>query len=200
MRSEQTPPRMFAPDVRWKIPAPEECRALWDAYDMFDHIREHSEAVAAVAYTIALRGAECGLNVNPDAVLASALLHDIAKTYTILHGGDHAQLGAAWTVRETGNPHIAQGVMHHVWWPWEISLDNHFLPMAIIYADKRVRHENIVSLAERYSDLMDRYGKTERSRQYITLSLEQAADIERVFTARLEIDFNAYSFGSGRLV
>jgi hypothetical protein len=47
---------------------------------------------------------------------------------------------------------------------------------------------------------MVRYGRTEKSRQYITLSLEQAADIERALAERLEIDFNAYSFDSRGLV
>jgi hypothetical protein len=167
---------------------------------MPDHIRQHSEAVAQVAHTIALHARRSGMNVCADTVLASALLHDLAKIYTILHGGNHAQLGAAWVLKETGNPAIAQGVVHHVWWPWSISLDRHFLPCVIIYADKRVRHERIVSLAERYDDLMVRYGRTEKSRQYITLSLEQAADIERALAERLEIDFNAYSFDSRGLV
>ena len=37
---------------------------------------------------------------------AAGLLHDLAKTYCIRHGGSHAQLGAAWVLEATGQlPH-----------------------------------------------------------------------------------------------
>ena len=44
-----------------------------------------------------------GFDVCPATVRASALLHDIAKTYCIRYGGSHAQLGAAWALSETHN-------------------------------------------------------------------------------------------------
>ncbi len=167
---------------------------------MPEHIRRHSEAVARVARDIATYAIERELSVHMGALYASALLHDIAKIYTVQHGGDHAQLGAAWCMQELENPYIAQGIMHHVWWPWEVVLDTYFLPIVILYADKRVCHDRIVTLTERYDDLLVRYGVTEASRRYILRSMKQAKAIECALSARLEIDFDAYSFDSRWLV
>lgn len=52
------------------------------------------------------------------AIVAAALLHDIAKTYTIKHGGDHAMLGAAFVREKTGNPYLAHAVYAHITWHW----------------------------------------------------------------------------------
>lgn len=52
------------------------------------------------------------------AIVAAALLHDIAKTYTIKHGGDHAMLGAAFVREKTGNPYLANAVYAHISWHW----------------------------------------------------------------------------------
>ncbi|MFW5733913.1 MAG: HD domain-containing protein [Oceanidesulfovibrio sp.] len=176
------------------------CRDLWDRFGMPEHIREHSRLVSRIAHALAMAGREAGASVNPNDVLASGMLHDIAKDFTIRHGGNHAVLGAAWTLDATRNPVIAQGVMHHVYWPWSVDLETAFLPLAIIYADKRVRHDVIVTLKERFDDLMARYGKTESIRARIRISQRQAEAIGSRFSSLLGTDVNACSFDSGRLV
>ncbi|WP_460031052.1 HD domain-containing protein [Megalodesulfovibrio paquesii] len=187
-------------------PAPDEarCLALWDSYAMPAHIREHSRLVARIATALAeaaLAVPDLGFTeVEVQEVRASALLHDLAKFYTILHTGSHAQLGAAWVLLETGNPRIAQGVAHHVWWPWPVDVRRHFLPMAVIYADKRVAHDRIVTLDERGHDLMARYGKTEKAIAGIERTQAQALEISRAFTELLGCDPDACDFDSRRLV
>lgn len=192
-------PGADAPGVSF-IPTEEECRALWEHFEMLPHIRDHSLAVACVAVFLAKRALEAGLGVNVGEVRAAALLHDLAKTYTIHYGGNHCQLGGAWVQELTGNPAVAQGVTHHVHWPGEIDVTRNFLPLAVIYSDKRVKHNRVVTLDERFSDLMERYGTTEHIRERIGRSFNQAREIERALSQAIGVDLHAHSFDCGGLV
>ncbi len=200
LHQEATPPLRFGNNPMWMVPDETLCRELWDTYDMPAHIRDHSEHVAIVAGFIAETGAHNGMDVDVPSVIASALLHDIAKSYTITHGGNHSQLGASIVMDTFGNPHIAQGILHHVHWPWHVDVDAWFLPLSIIYADKRVMHDSVVTIDERFDDLYVRYGKTEQIRQRIHESYLQAVAIETAFSRRMGIALNAYSLDSGRMV
>lgn len=197
---DSVPPLRFGRTPAWTVPEETVCRALWDTYDMPQNIRDHSANVAVVAGWIAETGAQNGMCVHVPSVVACALLHDIAKSYTITHGGNHSQLGASIVMDQFRNPHIAQGILHHVHWPWQIDVDAWFLPLAIIYADKRVMHDTVVTLEERFDDLYVRYGKTERIRRHIHESYVQAQQIETAFNDRMGITLNAYSLDSGRMV
>jgi len=174
--------------------------ALWDRFDMPEHIRAHSRKVALVACQVAEAGARVGLNVCLDTVRASALLHDLAKIYCVKHGGNHSQLGGAWAMALTGNPLLAQGVAHHVYWPFEVDVRRYFTPIVVLYGDKRVAHDQIVPIEERFSDLVERYGKSPEIRERIHSTNRQAKDIEDALSQLLEKDLNAHDFDRGRLV
>ncbi len=202
-------PLTFIPTETWgRIPSDDECRGWWSTYGMLDHIKDHSELVAGVATTLAELATKLGRG-NPEgltradfvqSVRAAGLLHDLGKTYSIEHGGNHSQLGAAWVMDLIRSPRIAQGVLHHVHWPGPLNLDRHFLPLAIIYADKRVKHDTIVGLEERFADLFDRYGHTERSREWITRSFKQGRELEHLLSTFLGEDIHEYPFDRRRLV
>jgi putative nucleotidyltransferase with HDIG domain len=177
-------PGADAPEVSF-VPTRGQCLALWDAYDMLPNIRAHSQAVACIAETLARLAVSAGFDVDVDAVLAAALLHDLAKTYTIRHGGNHSQLGGAWVQELTGNAALSQGIIHHVHWPFSVDIRTHFLPLSIIYSDKRVKHNRVVSLSERFDDLLHRYGATEDIRQRIGRSFDQAREIEEALIQTL---------------
>jgi len=189
-------------------PSPDEaaCVALWNKYGMLDHIRQHSRAVACVALGMARLALEAGISVDVPAVYAASLLHDLAKTHSIRHPGNHAQLGAAWVCRETRNQQVANGVMHHVRWPWPLDerspgvVDRHFLPLAILYADKRVRHNEEVSMDDRFDDIYSRYGISPQHRERIAVTHQQALAVERLLSNRLGVNLYAHSFNCGRLV
>jgi hypothetical protein len=206
-------------DPRPRLPAPESsplpagplpddaaCVRLWDRCAVPEHIREHSARVADAATFLAERAAaerlfpEVAAVDLVAAVRASALLHDLAKGYCIDHGGSHAQLGAAWAMALTGCPAVAQGVLFHVWWPWDVDPMRHFLPLAVLYADKRVRHTEFVSLGARYTDLFERYGTTPERRARIRMSLEQLQSVEHCLSEILGVKLHAHSFDSRRLV
>ena len=112
----------LTPDLSLPVPDRDECEALWEKYAMLPNIRAHSRAVADVAMSLARRAEDMGIapeGTSEKTARAAAMLHDIAKTWTILHGGAHDQLGAAIVREETGNPLLAQAVLFHVYWPWE---------------------------------------------------------------------------------
>lgn len=192
-------PPLAEAEVRSRRPLPPapsqaQCERWWDEYGMPEHIRVHSRQVAKVACYVAQAAIDKGLPVCLDTVRASALLHDLAKAYCIVHGGSHSQLGGAWAVALTGNPLIAQGVTHHVYWPFPVDVERHFTPLAVLYGDKRVAHEHIVPLTQRFDDLVSRYGTTPELIDRIHVTNRQGAEIEQAFARLLEKDLTCASF------
>ncbi|WP_417908508.1 HD domain-containing protein [Candidatus Electronema sp. PJ] len=150
------------------IPDIAACAALMDQHGMLANIRAHSVMVARIAGLLA-EGLSKTSQQPPDLqlCLSGALLHDIAKTSCLRSGDDHAKAGAAICLKE-GFPEIATIVAGHVILP-------DFAPARyragifsaneiIYYADKRVLHDNIVSLAERLEYILDKYGRGEAGR------------------------------------
>lgn len=186
-------------DTSWHVPGDEECFGLWDRFEMFENVRWHSLKVAEVATCVARRGREKGFDVDVPLVRASALLHDLAKTYSIKYGGNHSQLGGAWTQEITGNPVLAAGVTHHVYWPFAIDLGKYFHQLAVLYADKRVCHDRVVGVGPRFDDLIKRYATTELIASRIRITKAQALEVERTFDEALGTKLNECSFDSGRM-
>jgi len=136
-----------------------------EEYRMLPNIRRHSVIVASVSRQIVegLKESGTGPGVVPDPglIMAGALLHDIAKTPCLRDGCDHAKAGGE-ICRRLGYPEVAGIVEEHV------LLRDHdaarrgrgiFSAREIIYyADKRVRHEEIVSLEDRLEYILHHYG------------------------------------------
>jgi uncharacterized protein len=149
-----------------------QCLSLMEEQAMLPNIRHHSFVVARVSWVLVegLVQHDPRLPVLPDRelVVAGALLHDIAKTKCLHNGCDHARIGAEFC-EGLGYPEIARIVAEHVLLPdkdparWELG---HFTASEIInYADKRVRHEEIVSLEERLAYILERYGAGDPARE-----------------------------------
>ena len=188
------------------IPRVEDCMEMWQRYAMLDNIQEHSKKVGAFVKALAQAANARHIPIDEDLAFATGLLHDLGKTYCITHGGSHAQVGAAWAMAETRNALIAQGVLLHVHFPWEDKLkeclqDNRFfLILAVIYADKRVRHDEYVSINERFADLRKRYGKSKEALDRIEVSRQQGLVIEQSLSQQLGIELDAYTPDYRRLV
>lgn len=199
-------PTFTAPGDIWVegrglVPTGDECRAIWAELGMPEHIREHSFLVAEVALHIARLCQERFIpQLSLALVEAAALLHDVAKEYTILHGGSHNQIGAAWVQERTGNAILARAVLHHVYWPFAMDVRRYPVALIVFYSDKRVEHAEIVSMGERFEGLLLRYGKTPMAREYLQLSLEQGRKVETLLEQELKVDLNAYSFDCRRMV
>ena len=185
---------------RGLVPDDAQCKEWWNEYHMLEHIAVHSLLVAGIADWIGQKARKRGLNVPQQALRAAGLLHDLAKTYTVRYGGNHSQLGAAWVMELTGNPAIAQAVRHHVVWPGTVDIHTHFLPLVIIYADKRVKHDQIVTLPDRFSDLEHRYGTSPDRIASMHRSFAQVEYIETELSTFLEVDLHAHPFDSRGMV
>jgi len=126
-------------------------------YGMLANIREHSIVVARIAEYLCGALIDAGVALNADLAVRGALLHDIAKTISIESGGDHAREGAA-ICRRHGLTELAPLVAEHV------ILRDSFpeSPLSekeiVYYADKRVNHDQIVSLGVRLKYIIGRYG------------------------------------------
>jgi uncharacterized protein len=140
-------------------PSRQECFELIRRYEMLPHIVRHSELVADVALLIARKLNSGGEHLDLALVEAGALLHDIAKTMCIKTNENHAQTGGE-LLAALGYPAVADIVRQH------IRLDPHTGdPRAVTevelvnYADKRVKHEEVVDIGERFRDVLKRYAK-----------------------------------------
>ncbi|MBQ7456885.1 MAG: phosphohydrolase [Desulfovibrio sp.] len=180
----------------------DDCYALWDRYAMPENIRRHSRFVAHIAQILAELAIQKHAKISIADVRASALLHDLGKYYSLQYGGSHAQIGGAWVVAETRNYAIAQGVIHHVHWPWPIRDDVSIcqLPLLVLYADKRVQHDEAVTVAGRYQDLQVRYGVNQEARASIKRSFTQIQAIEQALAKVLGWDdLDTYAFSCNDL-
>jgi putative nucleotidyltransferase with HDIG domain len=176
------------------VPDDQACFRIWSELGMPEHIGTHSLMVAHIATRLAEWAEQRGMAVRVQEVRAAALLHDLGKAYTITHQGNHSHIGASLVMDRTGNPAIAQGVIHHVHWPGELDLGRHFLPLAVLYADKRVVHDRIVNIRERFQDILDRYANSFERMQKIYRSHAKVHALEKLLEQSLEVDLYAYPF------
>ncbi len=169
------------------------------------HILEHADMVADLAGALAERAVVAGRGgEEPETLIrltrAGALLHDIGKAYCIRYGGSHAQMGASLVVELTGDRRLAEVVLHHTEWPWELPADVCRPVFFVAYADKRVKHARYATLDERYADLQARYGACATSRAALAAGRNRALELERALSAQLELPLHAYTLDHGRLV
>lgn len=177
-----------------QLPTFSECFELFDRFEMLDNIRAHSQVVARVAEEIVDHLADNAVlnGMVPDRqhVITGALLHDIAKTLCIETGCRHAEIGRQM-VEELGYPEVAEIVAEHVVLKEHRSeqykLGNFIAKEIVYYADKRVRHDQVVSLADRLEYIIDRYGDNDpRKEHYIKLNFQKTLELEAYIFAHLE--------------
>lgn len=138
---------------------------------MLENIRAHSLMVARVAAVIhnglTASSLPAGHLPSKKLVLAGALLHDIAKTPCLNNRCEHARQGNAICL-ELGFPDVAEVVLEHVllgdFSPSRYSQGLFLAKELVYYADKRVRHDEIVSLQERLDYILDNYGNNDPKR------------------------------------
>ena len=139
------------------IPATDACYRLIHRMGMLDHIAAHSIRVCQVASLISENLLDKGVAVNLSLITAASLLHDITKTRSFETRENHAETGEQY-LRDLGYPEVGDIVGQHVrllvyaddGLPTEAEIVN--------YADKRVLHDQIVSLEERMAYILERYG------------------------------------------
>ncbi|WLE98839.1 MAG: HDIG domain-containing protein [Candidatus Electrothrix communis] len=167
------------------IPGIDTCIALMDKYAMLPNIRRHSLLVARIAELLAQRlheGVPAGQAPDQNFCVNGALLHDIAKTPCLKDGCDHAATGAD-ICRRHEYPEIAEIVAGHVilqdFSPEKYQQGFFQAQDIVYYADKRVRHDAIVSLGERLEYILENYGgNDERVQEGIRKNFSKCEQLE----------------------
>jgi len=161
------------------IPTKQECMKLLSKYGMPENIVAHCKAVSRLSVFIAEKIKARGGKVNIDLVRAGALLHDIDKIIEIKNkSGKHGAMAREIIERE-GYPEVAKVAERHVL--YRIIEDGAKFSIEekiVFYADKRVNHDKIVSLDERFEYLRGRYP------QYIE-SIRRAEPLAKALEAEL---------------
>lgn len=159
-----------------RIPTVEECYELMKCYAMLPNIVAHSEQVARVAVAI-MNNLKDGIDISRKAVIVACLLHDITKTRS-LQTKEHHDVSGGRLLEELGFPTIGAIVKEHVVLQ-NLQPEGNLLAKEIVYyADKRVMHDQIVTVKERVADLIVRYGATEERVQIINSNARQVYMLE----------------------
>jgi putative nucleotidyltransferase with HDIG domain len=144
---------------------------------MMDHIVIHSIQVCRVATYLTEHLNNQNGRLNLDLIQAAALLHDITKTRSFKTRENHAQTGGFYLAKR-GYPEIGELVRQHV------SLDDYPHPVElgerqiINYADKRVLHDQVVSLDKRMDYILEKYGETPELTERIHWLWEKTVELE----------------------
>ena len=159
------------------VPSRTDCLALMEQYHMLPHIQEHSFLVTAVALRLGNSLEEAGVPLHLPLIEAGALLHDIGKTPCLGTSRNHAEWGAQM-VNAVGYPEVAGLVREHI-----VTVDGDDPTVireaeVVNYADKRVLHTQVVTLAERFADLEERYAQSEEARRRLAAYEERARRLE----------------------
>ncbi len=142
------------------IPPRNKCLELIKRANMPENILKHSLQVEKLAVSIGKKCIQKGYDLNLDLIKAGALLHDIAKAKCIEEKCNHATVGGEM-VKSWGYPAVACIVEQHIYLCMADIVACPTEALIVNYADKRVMHDTVVSLDRRFSDLLERYGKTE---------------------------------------
>ncbi len=154
---------------------------------MLEHIIDHSRMVARVARFLSVRLNRKGQRLNLPLIEAAALLHDLTKTECLQTKEDHALTGSK-LLKEMGYVRIGEIVAEHIHLSKKTDPSWVSEEEVVNYADKRVRHDRIVTLEERFDDLKGRYGKSERALEQLEGLKRATIEIEQKIFSILELD------------
>lgn len=161
-----------------RIPSTNECYQLINEMKMLDNIMDHSMQVYRVAIFLIDHMVTDEVNLNRGLIRASAMLHDVTKTRSLTTKENHVTTGAQF-LYDRGYHEVGDIVRQHT------CLDEYFsseLPSEseiVNYADKRVRHDKIVSLKERMNYLIETYGNEPESQRRYRSLWEKSKELEK---------------------
>jgi len=171
-----------------KVPSPDECYSLLERHSVPEHIIQHSEMVCRVAVFLAEHLNEQGEDLNIPELQAAALLHDLTKIEGLAEGRDHAKSGNQ-VLAKLGFKRIGEIVAEHIKLKEKAGLQVLSEEVILNYSDKRVMHTTVVSLADRFADLKERYGANgfdENAMERITRLEAETYELETRIFATLD--------------
>ncbi len=145
---------------------------------MFSNIIDHSVQVKNVALLVYERLRDPD-SISRGILIAAALLHDIAKTKSIVENLPYHDRMGGEIIRNLGYDYVAEIVENHVVFK-DFDENGPISEKDIIYyADKRVMHDQIVTIEERIKDIAQRYGKSEDDKKRIEESIAFVRRVEK---------------------
>jgi uncharacterized protein len=141
--------------------------------------------VARIAHLIARGLRDGGIDISVKKVTAGALMHDIGKNISFETGQDHSQIGRQICL-ENRLQEIAPIVGEHVRMEDYDIKGGYNEKEVVFYSDKRVNHDEIVSLDDRLAYILDRYGRNYRElRRAIQRNFDLCRRVEGKLMGRL---------------
>lgn len=153
-------------------------------YEMLPNIVRHSVLVRDIALLIARKLNNSGHQLDLALVEAGALLHDIAKTMCINSEENHASAGGK-LLANLGYPAVAEIICQHICLnPGTFDQETVTEAEVVNYADKRVKHVEVVNIEERFRDVLDRYAERLRNSRdrFEKVQLETRLLEEKIFS------------------
>ncbi len=166
------------------IPDEQSCILLLEKYNTPNHIIMHSRKVWEVGRLIGnkVRG-QCEMDM--DLLRASCLLHDIGKYPSIVSGKKYHDVIGEQILLGEGLPSVGNIIVQHVILRSDVTLkvaEEHVL----FYADKRVVHDSVVSLDDRFLYLIDTYGKTAEAVKRLMEMKQETKRVEDAIFAMID--------------
>lgn len=163
------------------VPTLQECEVILEGAGAPDPVVRHSRCVSGLARRLAIALGAAGVRLDLPLVIAGGLLHDLAR-----RRHDHARVGARRLAR-LGFPGVARVVASHMDLAFEAGarLDE---AAVVFLADKLVRGDRVVSLADRFARARASAGSADAVRAVEarwTAALAVASEIERILGCRL---------------
>lgn len=169
------------------IPTRDECFRLMNQSEMLSNIIDHSIQVTKVALYLTTELNKRGQNIDLRLVEAASLLHDLTKSECLKTKKDHAQTGSE-VLKSMGYIRVGEVVAEHIHLARQNDPSSVTEEEIVNYADKRVRHDRIVSLEDRFCDLIARYGKNPKASEQMEQLKKSTFEIENKIFSILEID------------
>lgn len=169
------------------IPGEKECLALLDRYNTPQHIILHSQKVWKVGRLLAEGLLRSNYPVDLALIRASCLLHDIGKFPCIVEGKGHHDVRGGQILQQEGFPAVARIVAQHV--VLQGSKEDPIREEHVVfYSDKRVVHDEVVSLDDRFQYLLNTYGKIPLAEERLDAMREETVRLETAIFLLLDFD------------
>ena len=167
------------------IPSKKECFDLIKKMAMMDHIIDHSIMVSNVACFLSLELKKSLPGIDTRLATSAALLHDITKTRSFATKELHSETGGIM-LTQMGYPEIGNIIRQHVVLD-SYETDSPVSEQEIVnYSDKRILHDQVVSLSRRLEYIKIRYGGGKKFRNNIQLLWDNTVKLENKIFGHLD--------------
>ena len=162
-----------------------DCITLLHKYDTPVHIMQHSRRVWDVGKLLSEGLLRSNYPLDIDLVKASCLLHDIGKYPCIVEGRGAHDVRGEQILEQEGFPSVARIVAQHVKL-WSKKEDPIGEEHVVYYSDKRVVHDEVVSIEERFVYLWETYGELPDAEKWLERMKAESLRLEAAIFARLD--------------